>query len=250
MTFLKLPKRNKKPREEGISMIIDNGYGIKLLEDFLEIGADYIDMIKFGWGTSIITNNLKEKIQLCNKYNIKTYLGGTIFELAVINNKIEEFFQYAKKLNIDIVEISDGTIQIDKGKKLELIKLFSKSFITISELGSKIENSILEKKVILSAIDELEAGAWKVIFEGRESGTVGIYNADYSVKKDLIENIIKIFEGRENSIIWETPKKLQQAWFINYLGNKVNLGNVPLADIISLETLRLGLRSDTLFKYN
>lgn len=248
MSFLKLPDRSKKPRNNGISMIIDNGYGTNLFEDYLAIAGDFIDMIKFGWGTAVITNNLKEKIKICNKYNIKTYLGGTLFELAVFNKKIEELITFSKELNIDILEISDGTINLDKQDKNQLISLLSKKFTIISEIGSK-DDSPINQELIDRALEQLEAGAWKVIFEGRESGSVGIYNSDNSVKKELVEIISKTFKGKEEKIIWETPTKSQQSWFINYLGNNVNLGNIKLSETISLETLRLGLRSDTFFKF-
>lgn len=250
MTLTNFPKRTLKPRKSGITMVIDNGYGERMLEDYFEIGHAYIDMLKFGWGSALISNNLEKKITLCKKYNIKTYLGGTLFERFLKNNQINEYHNLAKSLKVDIIEISDGTIDIENKEKLEYIKKFKDSFQVVSEIGNKNKGSLIKTEDLYQAKQELIEGAFKIVFEGRESGNVGIFDDKKEIRKKLVDDIYLVLEGYEDSIIWETPLKSQQAWFINYKGNKVNLGNINLQDIISLESLRLGLRSDTFFKFS
>ena len=201
MSNIKLTNRDNKPRDNGQTMVIDNGYGISFIQDMFETGSEYIDMIKFGFGTALITKNIKSKIKLSKRYNIETYLGGTLFEFFFKKNKLEEFINLASNLKIDIIEISEGTTEIDIEKKLELISLFKKKFKVIIEIGSKVNKSSFGKKEINHSKKCLQAGAWKIIFEGRESGTIGIFNSNKTVRVKSVDNILKSFKGIENKII-------------------------------------------------
>lgn len=245
---LNLPKRTSKPRKGGITMVMDKGLSLRQVEDFLDVSADFVDYVKLGFGTSVITKHLKEKISMYKSAGIKTYLGGTLFEAFIIRNKFDDYLKFAQSLGLEMAEVSDGSIVLDHGKKCEYINKLSKHFTILSEVGSKEEGIIIHPaKWIKMMNSELEAGSFKVIAEARESGNVGIFHRNGSAHVLLINKITSKVPA--DSIIWETPQKSQQVYFIKLMGANVNLGNIPFDEVIPLETLRLGLRGDTFFTF-
>lgn len=249
LNVLDLPNRTSKPREIGLTMVIDSHLGSRGVEDLIEVGSNIIDYVKLGWGTALITPNLATKVKKYRDAGIQVCLGGTFFELAYLNNKISEFEDFVQANNISLVEISDGTIEIPRAEKLSLIEQFSKHHKVLSEYGSKDAEKEIEAPRYWAKhmLEELEAGAWKVIAEGRESGTAGMYRGNSELRTGLVDEIVETV--KQENIIWEAPKKTHQLWFINRYGTNVNLGNIAPKDVIPLETLRLGLRSDTLLKF-
>ena len=246
-----IPERPEKPRNEGLTMVMDKGISIQEAEALIDSSKKFIDIIKFGFGTALVTEkeNIKKKIQLYKKNGIKVYLGGTLFEAFVARNMFKEYFNLIKELELDTVEISDGSIKMDHKKKCEYINEISSKNITVfSEVGYKSSKKILApSKWIKLMSKEIEAGSWKVIAEARESGNVGLYRSGGEVRSDLIEEILT--QIPKEKILWEAPKKQQQVFFIQLLGANVNLGNIGTHDIIPLECLRLGLRGDTFFNF-
>ena len=248
-----LKKREEKPRKKGITMVLDKGLGLETAESLMNISGDYVDYLKFGWGTSIVHEQdiIKDKVAMYKSHNITPYTGGTLFELAYMNDKLEEFFQEAHDLGFEAIEVSDGSTTISHVKKLECIESAKKDgFEVLSEVGKKDPG--LDKELSLDErIDymqnELESGSSLIIVEAREGGkNIGIYDKSGNAKEDEIDYILDNFDG--NKILWEAPNKDQQVFFILKLGNDVNLGNVSTDDITSLETLRRGLRGDTVGK--
>ena len=242
---LNLPERTKKPRYSGLTMVIDTGLPVGMIEDYLKSVDKIVDYVKLGWGTSIVTQNLDKKIALFKKYDIPISFGGTLFEVALIQNKLNEFEDFLKKYDIKYVEISDGTIDMDLSEKLKYIEYFSKNYKVLSEVGSKDTKAVVApKKWVKECKEALNAGAWKIIAEGRESGKAGLYRESSEIRTGLIEELLD--EINKDDIIFEAPQKAQQVWFIKQFGSNVNLGNIAFKDVIALETLRLGLRGDTL----
>lgn len=248
-----LKKREEKPRKKGITMVLDKGLGLETAESLMNISGDYVDYLKFGWGTSIVHEQdiIKDKVAMYKSHNITPYTGGTLFELAYMNDKLEEFFQEAHDLGFEAIEVSDGSTTISHDKKLECIESAKKDgFEVLSEVGKKDPG--LDKELSLDErIDymqnELESGSSLIIVEAREGGkNIGIYDKSGNAKEDEIDYILDNFDG--NKILWEASNKDQQVFFILKLGNDVNLGNVSTDDITSLETLRRGLRGDTVGK--
>lgn len=248
-----LKKREEKPRKKGITMVLDKGLGLETAESLMNISGDYVDYLKFGWGTSIVHEQdiIKDKVAMYKSHNITPYTGGTLFELAYMNDKLEEFFQEAHDLGFEAIEVSDGSTTISHDKKLECIESAKKDgFEVLSEVGKKDPG--LDKELSLDErIDymqnELESGSSLIIVEAREGGkNIGIYDKSGNAKEDEIDYILDNFDG--NKILWEAPNKDQQVFFILKLGNDVNLGNVSTDNITSLETLRRGLRGDTVGK--
>lgn len=243
-----LPKRTKKNRDIGLTMVMDKGLSFREAQDLIDSCADYIDIIKLGFGTAIISRKIKEKIQLYQKNNIKVHLGGTLFEAFIIRNMFDEYVHFVKNLNLNTIEVSDGSIEINHKKKCEYISILSKNFTVFSEVGYKKSNRILApSKWIKLMQKELDAGSWKVIAEARESGTVGVFRKDGEIRSDLIEEILTKIPN--DKILWEAPKKDQQVWFIKLMGANVNLGNIDPKSVIPLECLRLGLRGDTFHQF-
>ena len=239
-----LPKRTHKSRENGLTMMMDKGLSLKQAEDFLSSNHQYTDIIKLGFGTSIITPNILDKIKLYKENGILVYAGGTLFEAFAIRNQINDYKKYLKNIGLEIVEISDGSMSMNHDKKCEIISDFTKDFRVISEVGSKDTTvEISSKNWIKWMQNELSAGSWKVIAEAREGGNVGIFDGDGGIKSELIDDIVN--QININDILWEAPQKNQQIWFINKFGSDVNLGNISHDEVIPLECLRLGLRSDT-----
>lgn len=248
-----LKEREEKPRQKGITMVLDKGLGLETAESLMNISGDYVDYLKFGWGTSIVHEQdiIKYKVAMYKSHNITPYTGGTLFELAYMNDKLEEFFQEAHDLGFEAIEVSDGSTTISHDKKLECIESAKKDgFEVLSEVGKKdpgLDKELSLDERIEYMQNELEAGSSLIIVEAREGGkNIGIYDKAGNAKEDEIDYILDNFDG--NKILWEAPNKDQQVFFILKLGNDVNLGNVSTDDITSLETLRRGLRGDTVGK--
>lgn len=243
-----LPDRPLKPRNNGLTMVMDKGLSIREAEDFMSVGSDYTDFVKLGFGTSIITPGFEDKLKIYKESGVIPYLGGTLFEVFIVRNMFSEFIKFIDKHKIEMVEISDGSFDFDHSRKLEYIRTLSKRGIVISEVGSKKKDVIYTPDQWVAMMKaELEAGSVKVIAEARESGTTGIYNEDGSINNKIISAISE--HVRLENVLWEAPLKSQQAWFIKHFGANVNLGNIAPNEIIALETLRLGLRGDTFFQF-
>jgi phosphosulfolactate synthase len=235
---LGLPKRSA-----GLTHVIDKGLGPRGWEDVLEVSGDLIDVVKLGWGTSYVTRSLERKLAVLKDKPV--VLGGTFFEVVYVRERLDEYKHWLGHLGLTHVEISDGTVDIPRDRKLELIAEFARDFTVLSEVGSKdssVEHSADEWKRWLQ--EELDAGAWKVITEAREGGTAGIFDAGGGMRTELIAEIADAVGPAD--VIFEAPSKAAQAWFVKNLGPEVNLGNIPPDEVIPLETLRLGLRGDTL----
>jgi phosphosulfolactate synthase len=243
-----LPERPVKPRNSGITMVMDKGLSIREAEDFMSVGSGYTDFVKLGFGTSLITPGYEKKIGIYKKAGVIPYFGGTLFEAFIIRNMFREFVEFLDKNEIEMVEVSDGSYDIEHTRKLEYIKALSKRGKVISEVGSKKKEVIYTPDQWVAMMKaELDAGSIKVIAEARESGTTGIYNEDGSINNKIIGAISE--HVRLENVIWEAPLKSQQAWFIKHFGANVNLGNIAPNEIIPLESLRLGLRGDTFFQF-
>lgn len=246
-------KREEKPRKNGITMVLDKGLGLETAKSLMEISGEYVDYLKFGWGTTIVHEQeiIRKKVKMYQSHDIQPYTGGTLFELAYMNNKLEEFFQEAYNLGFEAIEVSDGSITIPHDKKVECIELAKdEGFEVLSEVGKK--DPALDKELTLDERieymqEELDAGSSLIIVEAREGGkNIGIFDKSGNAKEDEIDYILDNFDG--SKLLWEAPNKNQQVFFILKLGNTVNLGNVSTDDITSLETLRRGLRGDTVGK--
>jgi len=243
-----IPERTTKPRQTGIAMVMDKCLSLREAEDLVSISSDYIDYVKLGFGTSVVTREVQKKIDVYKQADIRVYLGGTLFEAFIIRDRFDDYRKYIDQLRLDTVEISDGSMRINHDQKCEYINTLSKQYTVLSEVGSK-ESGILiaPGKWIEMMQKELQAGSFKVIGEARESGNVGIYRPTGKAHVTLINKILSKVDNQK--IIWEAPLKSQQAWFIQHFGSNVNLGNISPAEVIPLETLRLGLRGDTFFQF-
>ncbi len=241
-----IPKRTSGQRDYGLTMMMDKGLSLKESENFIESSAPYTDLVKFGFGTALITRNLKEKVNLFKSAGLKPYFGGTLFEMFFVRNQFDEYRRFVDESGIDNVEVSDGTIKMDHEEKLECIRILAKDYQVLSEIGSKVKGVDLSNETWVSHMKtELETGAWKVIAEARESGTIGIYDSDGRANRELIDDIMR--EISVNDVLWEAPIKAQQIMFIKMLGANVNLGNIAPHEVVSLEALRCGMRGDTFF---
>lgn len=225
---------------------MDKGLSVTESENFIDSSSKFTDFVKFGFGTSIITNNLKEKIKLYKQADIRPYFGGTLFEAFVIRDMFDDYRKYISEFGIDLVEVSDGSMSMPHEQKLEYISKLSEDVTVISEVGSKQRGVFIPAdQWVVMMKSELEAGSFKVIAEARESGTIGIYNSDGTANESLINTISKHIKPED--ILWEAPDGKQQVWFIKLYGPNVNLGNIAPNIVIPLECLRLGLRGDTFF---
>lgn len=239
-----LPERTDKPRESGVTMVMDKGLSLRQVADLIEVSDEYTDIVKLGFGTSLVTKNLNKKLDLYREAGIKTFFGGTLFEAFIVRGMFDDYRRLLSKFKMEYAEVSDGSVQMPHEDKCRYIKELSKEFTVLSEVGSKEAGVIIHPKRWISMMNkELESGAWKVIAEARESGTVGIYRPNGNAHTALINKILN--NVPKEKILWEAPNKSQQAWFIALLGPNVNLGNVSPDDVIPLETLRIGLRGDT-----
>ena len=247
--FLKdIPVRTKKPRERGLTMMMDKGLSINDTKNFIDMCGAHTDIIKLGFGTSAISPHIETKIKLYHNAGLMVYLGGTLFEAFIIRGQYEDYKNLLRNWSIKVCEVSDGSIEINHVKKCDYISDLSKEFRVVSEVGSKDEKKIIAPyKWIELMQKELEAGSWKVIAEAREGGNIGIFNKGGEVRSDLIDEILTKIPNEK--IIWEAPKKPQQVWFIKLLGANVNLGNIDWQEVIPLETLRIGLRGDTFYDF-
>jgi len=239
-----VPERTVKPRDYGLTMVMDKGLSLREVEDMIETSGHYIDIVKLGWGTSYAYPKLKEKIALYKSFNVPVYFGGTLFEAFVIRDQFDDYRKVLDQYGVQHAEVSDGSITLPHDKKCQYISQLAEQVTVLSEVGSKdVEKIIPPYKWIKLMKDELDAGAWKVIGEAREAGNVGLFRASGEVRSGLVEEILT--EIPFKSIVWEAPQKAQQVWFIKLLGSNVNLGNIAPNEVIPLETIRLGLRGDT-----
>jgi len=243
-SLTQLPERTQKPREQGYTMMMDKGLSIRQVEDFLEVGAPYADIVKLGWATAYVVPNLKRKLDADRAAGLPVYLGGTLFEAFIIRNQFDDYRRLLDSFDLEYAEVSDGSIDLPHDRKCEFIRELSKSVKVLSEVGSKDAEKIIPPYKWISQMQaELDAGAVKVIGEAREGGNVGLFRSTGEVRSGLVEEILTKIPSER--IIWEAPQKAQQVWFIKLLGANVNLGNIAPNEIVSLETIRLGLRGDT-----
>jgi phosphosulfolactate synthase len=243
--FLDVPARSPKPRTKGLTHVIDKGMNLRDIEGLFDTAGEYVDIVKLGWGTSYVTNNLEKKIALFRSFETPVVCGGTLFEAVIARNKLDAYKSWLTENRLSHVEVSDGTIDIPRERKLELIADLARDFVVMSEVGSKDEEVVYAPYQWVEWMrEELEAGAWKVVTEGREGGTAGIYRPTGEMRTGLIDEIVHDIDPAD--VIFEAPVKKSQAWFVRKFGPEVNLGNIPPEEVIPLETLRLGLRADTL----
>ncbi len=244
--FLELPHRGAKPREQGITHVIDRGLSLAALDGMVEIAGPCIDIVKLGWGTAVVTGSLERKLERYRDHGLPVVLGGTLTEVAIAQGKLEQLLEWVRELGLRHVEISDGTIALEHRRKLELIERLAQEFTVLSEVGSKDDTGAITPpyRWVEMMRAELQAGAWKVIAEGREAGTAGIFRPTGEVREGLIGEIVHEIDPA--SILFDAPNKHQQVWFLRRFGVEANLSNIAPDDVLGVETLRLGLRSDTL----
>jgi phosphosulfolactate synthase len=243
--FLDLPERHAKPRDQGVTHVIDTGLSTPEAEGLMASGADYVDLVRLGWGSAYVIGDVQEKIARYQAAGVPVMLGGTLTELAWMQGKVDGMCGWLDELGIEHVEVSSGTVSIPPEEKLRLVETLAGRYTVFAEVGEKDPRALLAPYRWVQLIrDALAAGAEKVICEGRATGDAGMYRPDGEPREGLIDEVLHELDSRR--LIFEAPKKHQQVWFIEHLGPGVNLGNVLPQDVISLETLRLGLRADTL----
>jgi phosphosulfolactate synthase len=243
--FLSLPERTAKPRSSGVTHVIDRGLPIATLESLLDLAGAHIDFVKFGWGTAYVSRHIRAKVVACHEAKVRTCVGGTLLELATVQGKLREFVRWVDSLGFDAVEVSEGTVDLGSGIKEGLIEALARDFCVLAEVGSKDPAAPVRPAAWAAQMTrDLEAGAAFVIAEGRESGNVGLYGPDGTVREALVSGVLARVSAER--IIFETPAAAQQKWFVRNLGVDVNLGNIAPDEVIALETLRRGLRADTL----
>lgn len=239
-----IPLRTVKPRVEGLTMVMDKGLSMEEVKNFISVAGPHTDLVKLGFGTSMVTPNLKEKLKLYADAGIPVYLGGTLFEAFLIRNAFQEYLAMIKDFQLNYVEVSDGSITIPHSEKCGYIEKISKVSKVLSEVGSKDAAHIIPPyKWIELMKAELEAGSEYVIAEAREAGNVGIYRSSGEVREGLVQEILT--QIPQDKIIWEAPQKAQQVYFLELCGCNVNLGNIAPYEVIALEATRIGLRGDT-----
>lgn len=243
--FLDLPERSAKPRDRGLTHVLDKGLSLAEVDGLMEVAGDAVDIVKLGWGTALVTGNLTEKLECFRRHDVPAVLGGTLTEIALRDGRLDGLVAWLKELGLRHVEISDGTLALEPARKLEVIARLARDFVVFSEVGSKDDEHIMAPYRWVEQMEqELGAGAWKVIAEARESGNAGIFRHDGEVRMGLIDEIAHAIDP--DRIVFEAPQRQQQVWFLRRFGREVNLGNIAPGDVLSLETLRLGLRSDTM----
>ena len=246
--LINIPSRPPKPRLTGITMVIDTGLGLSEAESLVQTSGQFIDYIKLGFGTALLTKNLADKLKIYQDGGLIPYFGGTLFEAFYVRNQVDVFRKNVEKYNLTTVEISDGVVKISPDARSECITLFAKDFTVLSEVGSKIEASALSIENWISQMNaDLQAGSSLVIAEARESGTIGLFDEKGQTDEQMVQRIVS--EVEQDRILWETPRKEQYTWFINQFGANVNLGNLSPSQVLPLEAMRLGLRGDTLLNY-
>jgi phosphosulfolactate synthase len=242
---LDLPARAVKPREQGLTHVLDRGLSIAQVDGLVEVAGDSVDIVKLGWGTALATGNLEPKLARYREHGIPVVLGGTLTELAIQQDRVDQLAAWLAQLEIRHVEVSDGTIDLARDRKLELIATLSDAFTVLSEVGSKDAAHVMAPyRWVEQITEELDAGAWKVICEARETGTAGIARPDGELREGLIDEIAHAVDPAR--IVFEAPQKDQQVHLLKRFGADVNLGNIAPHDVLALETMRLGLRSDTM----
>ncbi len=246
MGFLELPGRSAKPREVGITHVLDKGLSLAEIDGLVEVAGHYVDLVKLGWGTALATQNLEAKLERYRAHGIPVVLGGSLTELAIAQGRLDQLVAWVRDLGLTYFEISDGTIVLEQQRKVELIQELAEQFTVLSEIGSKDDTGAITPPYLWveQMREQLAAGAWKVIAEGRESGSAGIFRPTGEVREGLINEIVHAVDPA--GILFDAPRKEQQVWFIKRFGPDVNLGNIQPEDVLPLETLRLGLRSDTM----
>lgn len=243
-----MPDRNRKPRTDGITMVMDKGLSINEVHNFMSVALPHVDIVKLGFGTSFVTPNLREKIEVYQSYDIPVYFGGTLFEAFLIRNQFEDYIRVCEDYNINYMEVSDGSVTIPHAEKCGYIEKLTQYGTVLSEVGSKDAAHIIPPyKWIELMRAELEAGATYVIAEARESGNVGIYRGSGEVREGLVQEILTQIPGEK--ILWEAPQKAQQLYFLELLGCNANLGNIAPSEVIAMEAMRIGLRGDTFELY-
>ena len=241
-------ERPVKPRSNGITMMMDKGLSNREAEEFVNSSGEFTDFVKLGFGTALITRDLHAKLKVYREGNIRPYFGGTLFEVFYVRGMFEQYREFISEYKLDLVEVSDGTITMDHDEKLRCIEILKNDVQVLSEVGSKLAGVYIPLESWVNQMKtELQAGAWKVIAEARESGTIGIYNPDGSANRELIGNITDNID--QHDVIWEAPLKSQQVYFIKMLGANVNLGNIAPNEVMAMEALRLGLRGDTIMDF-
>ena len=242
---LHLPARSEKPRDRGLTHVLDRGLSIAEVDGLMEVAGASVDIVKLGWGTALATGNLEAKLARYREHGVPVVLGGTLTEIAIEQGRVDELAAWLESLDLHHVEVSDGTITLEPARKRELIAELARRFTVLSEVGSKdVTHVMAPYRWVEDITAELEAGAWKVICEARETGTAGIARADGELREGLIDEIA---HGVDPSrIIFEAPQKDQQVHLLRRFGADVNLGNIAPNDVLALETMRLGLRSDTM----
>jgi len=240
-------ERCPRPRMSGITQVLDKGLSLAEIRGLLEVAGPYVDIVKLGWGTALVVNNLGSKVDLYHTMGIPLCCGGSLFEYAVLHGRVEDYVAFLDHHGIAYVEVSDGVAPIPTRDKLRHIERLAKTFRVLSEVGSKDEATVWEPELWSQAVrTELDAGAWKVVLEGRESGSVGLYGGNGDVRSDVIEHIADSVDPTQ--VIFEAPRKSQQVWLAKRFGLNVNLGNIAPSEVISVETIRQGLRADTLLR--
>lgn len=247
--FLTLPERTAKPRSSGLTYVVDGGRSLEEVRQSLSMTQGLVDIVKLGWGTGIVTPNLREKVELYRSYGVPVCFGGTLFELCLWQNKLEEYLNVVRDLGMEYLEISDSTVSMGQAKKLALLGRLSSELRVMSVVGSKHTSVVIRPDVWADSVKrELDAGVWKVVTEGRDPGPGSIYELDGHVREDVLDAITLAVGA--NDLLFEAPVRSKQAWFIKRFGANVNLGNVPPDEVVPLETLRLGARSDTLLHFH
>jgi phosphosulfolactate synthase len=247
--FLDLPARPAKPRETGLTHVIDIGLSPNDAENLMLTAAQHIDLIRLGFGSAYVTGALQQKIDLYKRHGVPVALGGTLTEIAWLQGRVDGLTQWLQELGIEHVEVSSGSVQIPSEEKAELISTLARDFTVFAEVGEKDPDAIMAPYRWVELIQEaLAAGASKVVCEGRASGDAGLYRANGEPRTGLLDEVVH--EVDFHRLIFEAPQRHQQVWFIKHLGPEVNLGNIRPDDVIPLETLRLGLRADTLHLFH
>lgn len=242
--FLNLPPRGRKPRDAGLTHVLDKGMPLSELEGVISSAADFVDLWKFGWGTGYIDPTIEKKVAALSGHRIRACLGGTLLEVAWSQGKEDEYFAWARDLDVPCVEVSNGALDLPVPEKRRLIARAAEHFVVLAEVGSKDPLApVSPVEWAEQAAGDLRAGASWVLGEARESGTVGLYGPNGEVRQAVVEEMVALV-GVE-AIVFEAPRPAQQAWFVRRFGAGVNLGNVQPAEVLGLETLRLGLRADT-----
>lgn len=243
-----IPERILKPRVAGLTMVMDKGLSVEEAKNFLSVCHPHVDIIKLGFGTSFVTPNLREKLEIYRSYDLPIYFGGTLFEAFLIRNQFDDYLAVCKDYGITYMEVSDGSIEIPHAEKCGYIEKMTQYGTVLSEVGSKDAAHIIPPyKWIELMRAELNAGATYVIAEAREAGNVGIYRGSGEVREGLVQEILT--QIPQEKIIWEAPQKAQQLYFIELIGCNVNLGNIAPTEVIPLEAMRIGLRGDTFHLY-